>query len=91
MASSVKKEVVPRKRYFFVIEKYIEDVKQEEKDVPDLVELIMRSTDPVKDELRRILFKMSQHRPEIIKIRMTTFWMPGKIPDFRRRPPAGAK
>ena len=49
-----------RKIHFFVIEKYVEDVKQEEKDVPDLLESIMRPTDPVKKKLRRILFKMDQ-------------------------------
>ena len=27
-----------RKRHVFVIQKYVEDVKQEEKDVPDLLE-----------------------------------------------------
>ena len=79
------------KRYFFVIEKYVEDVKQEEKDVLDLLESIMRLTDPVKEELRRILFKMSQYRSETIKIRVSTFWMSGKISDSRRRLPAGAK
>ena len=42
-----------------VKEKYIEDIKQEGKDVPDLVESIMRPTDPAKEELRRILFKIS--------------------------------
>ena len=36
-----------------VIEKYVEVVKQEGKDVPDLLESIMRPTDPVKEELRR--------------------------------------
>ena len=38
-----KKEVVPEKnmkRQFFVMEKCIEVVKQEEKDAPDLLELI---------------------------------------------------
>ena len=34
-----------KNRHFFVIEKYIEGVKQKEKDVPDLVEPIMRPTD----------------------------------------------
>ena len=50
-----KKEVVPKKkkRHIFVMEKYIEDAKQEEKDVPDLLEAIMRPTDPVKEELRQ--------------------------------------
>ena len=79
-----------RKRHV-VTEKYIEDVKQEEKDVPDLLESIMRPTDPAKEELRRILFKMDHSRPKIIKIRVSTFWMSGKIPDSRRRLPAGAK
>ena len=49
-----------RKRHFFVMEKYVEDVKQKEKDVPDLPEPIMRPTDLVKEELRRILFKINQ-------------------------------
>ena len=80
-----------RKRHFFVKEKYIEDVRQEEKDVPDLLESIMRPTDPVKEELRRILFKMSQYKTKIIKIRVSTVGMSGKITDSRRRLPAGAK
>ena len=33
------------------MEKYIEDAKQDEKHVPDLLESIMRPTDPVKEEL----------------------------------------
>ena len=88
-----KKEVVPKKKtlFYVLVEKYIEDVKEEEKDVPDHVESIIRPTDPVKEELRRIFFKMSQYRPKIIKIRVSTFWMSGKIPDSRRRLPAGAK
>ena len=40
-----------RKRHFFVIEKYIEDARQDENHVPDLLESIMRPTDPVKEEL----------------------------------------
>ena len=51
------------------MEKYGEDAKQEEKDVPDLLEAIMRPTCLVKDELWHILLKMDQFRPEIIKIR----------------------
>ena len=43
-----KRKLTLRKRHLFVIEKHIEDVKQDQKTVPDLVELIMRSTDPVK-------------------------------------------
>ena len=37
-----------RKGHFFVIEKYGEDVKQEEKHVPDLLEAIMRRSFFVK-------------------------------------------
>ena len=65
-----KKKLTLRKRHFFVIEKHIEDARQEEKDVPDLLEAIMRPTDPVKEELRQNLFKMTQFRPEITKIRV---------------------
>ena len=36
------------KRPVFVIEKCVEDVKQEERDVPDLLEAIMRPTCLVK-------------------------------------------
>ena len=47
-----KRKLYPRKRHFFVMEKYLEDAKQEEKDVPDLLEAIMRPTCSVKEELR---------------------------------------
>ena len=40
------------KKTLFLMEKYIEDARQDEKHVPDLLEAIMRPTDPVKDELR---------------------------------------
>ena len=49
--ADTKRKLYPRKIHFFVMEKYIEDAKQEEKDVPDLLEAIMRPTDPVKEEL----------------------------------------
>ena len=42
------------------MEKYFEDVRQDEKHVPDLLESIMRPTDPVKEELRQNLFKTIQ-------------------------------
>ena len=73
------------------MEKYIEDAKQKETDVPDLLEAIMRPTDPVKEELRRILFKMNQFRPKIEENKVCTFWMSGRITDFHRRLPAEAK
>ena len=58
------------------MEKYVEDLKQEEKHVPDLLGAIMRPTRLVKEELRQNLFKMIQFRPEITKIQVSTFWIP---------------
>ena len=69
------------KRHFFLIEKYIEDLRQDEKHVPDLLEAIMRPTDPVKEELRQKLSKIDQFGSKIKKIRVCTFQMSGKIPD----------
>ena len=74
-------KLTPRKRHFFLIEKYIEDAKQNEKHVPDLLESIMRPTDPVKDELRQKLFKITQFESKITKMRVCTFQVSGKIPD----------
>ena len=41
----------PRNRYFFVIDKCIEDARQDEKHVLDLLESIMRPKLVVKEEL----------------------------------------
>ena len=73
MGRDTKRKLYPRKRHFFVMEKYIEDARQEEKDVPDLLEAIMRLTCLVKEELRQNLFKMSQFRPKIQKIKVSIF------------------
>ena len=70
------KEVVPKKKYFFLIEKYNEDARQDEKHVPDLLEAIMRPTDPVKEELRQKLFKIDQISSKIKKMRVSKFWIP---------------
>ena len=67
------------------MEKYIEDARQEEKDVPDLLEPITRLVCLVKDELRQNLFKMFQFRPKITKIKVSTFW----IPEIRCFPAGG--
>ena len=68
------------------MEKYNEDARQDEKHVPDLLEAIMRPTDPVKDELRQKLFKINQIESKIRKIRASTFWIP-EIQSF----PAGGQ
>ena len=44
-----------RKTYFLVVRKHTEDVKQDQKVVPDLLESILKPTGPVAAELRRIL------------------------------------
>ena len=67
------------------MEKYIEDARQDEKHVPDLLEAIMRPTDPVKDELRQKMFKMTQISTKIKKMRVSKFW----IPEFRSFRAAG--
>ena len=58
------------KKIFFLMEKYNEDARQDEKHVPDLLEAIMRPTDPVKDELRPNSFKIDKFRHQIPKIRV---------------------
>ena len=64
------------------MEKYFEDVRQDEKHVPDLLEATMMPTDPVKDELRQKLFKIYQIQSKIKKTRVSKFWIP-EIRSFR--------
>ena len=65
----------PRKTFVF-IEKYTDDARQDEKHVPDLLEPIIQPTDPVKEELRPILFKIDKFRPKIPKFKVSIFWLP---------------
>ena len=58
--------------------------KRQEKHVPDLLEAIMKAPDPVKEELRQKLFKMSQFESKIKKMRVSTFWIP-EIQSFPAR------
>ena len=85
--ADTKRKLYLRKRHFFVtsIETCIEDAKQEEKDVPDLLEAIMRPTDPVKEELRQNSMNMRQFGRKITKIKVSTFW----IPEIRCFPAGG--
>ena len=59
MSGDTKNKLSLRKILLFVIEKSFEDVKQDEKHVPDLLESIMRPTSLVKEKLWIILMKMS--------------------------------
>ena len=74
------------RKTLFLIEKYIEDARQDEKHVPDLLEAIMRPIDPVKEELRQKLFKIDQFGSKIKKMRVSQFWIP-EIQNF----PAGGQ
>ena len=68
------------------MEKYNEDVRQDEKHVPDLLESIMRPKDSVKEELRQKLSKIDQFGSKIKKMRVSKFWIP-EIQNF----PAGGQ
>ena len=65
-----KNTLILPKTYFFVMEKYIEDVRQDEKHVPDLLEAIIQPPGLVKEELRPISYKMHRFRFKITKIRI---------------------
>ena len=80
-----KKQKTISKRHFFLMEKCFEDARQDEKHVPDLLEAIMRPTDPVKEELRQKLSKIDQFGSKIKKMRVSKFW----IPEFRSFPAGG--
>ena len=69
---SHKEEVVPRKNIFY-IEKYVRDIKQGQKVVPDLVKSIIRHTRLVKEKLWRILINMHQFEYKIQEFRVCTF------------------
>ena len=74
-----------RKRYVFLVEKYIEDARQDEKHVPDLLEPTMRPTDPVKEELWQKLSKIDQFGSKIKKMKVSKF----RIPEFQNFPAGG--
>ena len=68
------------------MEKYIEDARQDEKHVPDLLESIMRPTDPVKEELRQKMIKIAYFLSKIKKMMVSKFGIP-EIQNF----PAGGQ
>ena len=74
------------------MEKCFEDARQDEKQVPDLLEAIIQPPGLVKEELRPILFKIIQFgskirkiKSKIKKMRVSNFW----IPEFRSFRAAG--
>ena len=85
VCTHTKKQKTISKRHFFLMEKCFEDVRQDEKHVPDLLESIMRPIDPVKGELRQKLSKIDQFESKITKMRVSKFW----IPEFQNFPAGG--
>ena len=67
------------------MEKYNEDVRQDEKHVPDLLEPIIPPPDPVKEEIRQKLSKIDQFGSKIKKMRVSKSW----IPEIRSFPAGG--
>ena len=63
------------------MKKCFEDVRQDEKHVPDLLEPIIQPPGLVKDELWQKLFKITQFESKIKKNRVCTFQMSRKNPD----------
>ena len=59
-----------KKKTLFLMEKYIEDVKQDEKHMPDLLESIIQPPGLVKEALRPILFKIDKFRHQKRRKRM---------------------
>ena len=89
MAPDAKRKLSPRKILFYLIEEYVRDIMQGQNFAPHLLELIMKPTDHVKEELSMVLVKMNQFRrfvSKITKIRVCTFQMSRKSKDSRRRP-----
>ena len=70
-----KKQKTISKRHVFLMQKCFEDARQDDKHAPDLLESIMRPTDPVKEELRQKLFKMIQFGSKIKRMRFSKFWI----------------
>ena len=82
----MSEKVDPKRKTLFCKRKYIEDARQDEKHVPDLLEAIMRPKLFVEERLRPNLFKMDKFGAKIKKIKVSTFWIP-EIQSF----PAGGQ
>ena len=74
-----KEQLSLKHKYVFVIEKYVRDIIQGQNIALDLLESVMRPSRPAKGELQRILINMNQVRPPNPRIRVSTFWMSGKV------------
>ena len=87
MGRDTKRKLYLRKIHVFVKEKYVEDVTQDEKQVPDLLESIMRPTCLVKEGLRTNSCKSNALRTRLQKRKKKSSQAPALA---RARPPAQA-
>ena len=84
-----KKRKLPLGKH--TIQQHIEDVKQGQKIVTDLLEWTMEPNDPVKEESQRKRMNRSQYGYKIKpRIMACVFRMSGRITDSRRRPTSQA-
>ena len=74
------------KRHVFLIEKCFEDVRQDEKHVPDLLESIIQPPGLAKEESRQKLSQIDQFESRIKNMRVSKFWI-AEIQNF----PAGGQ
>ena len=81
-----KKDVDPKKKILFCYRKKCQGRQPDQQMVLDLVESIIRPTDPAKDELRLILFNIVQFRPYMQEFRLCTSWTSRKCTDSCQRP-----
>ena len=70
LGGATKRKLAFRKICFFVVQKFVNDVKQGQQIVPDLLGRMMKPTRLVKAELRPNLLKLSQCEPQITEIQI---------------------
>ena len=58
VGTNTQEEVDPKRHTFTLIEEYVEDVKQDQQSVPDMLEWIMKPPGLVEAELRMIFMKI---------------------------------
>ena len=83
--TQTKSKLFLRKKTLCSYGKYVRDIKQRQKHVLDLVQSMMKPTDPAKEELPSILMIMYQFRPKKQGFGVCTLRTSGKIMDFRQR------
>ena len=81
VGTHTKKQNTISKRHVFLMEKCFEDVRRDEKHVPDLLESIMRPTDPIK---KRVTAKFVEDTAEYAKLYPKSKQSGFKLFEFRK-------